>query len=216
MVYLPNKYTRWYYNIVNTAKTRVLSAEVYTEQHHIIPKSLGGIETVFLTAKEHFLCHLLLCKMLEGTNKHKMINALIKMTFSKSKGQKRYTSKSFSLVKKLIAEKNSEMFKGRIFSESTIEKMKQNNGRYIRTDIHRENISNIQKKRFEKEKGTFTGRNHSEETKILFKKQRKGKTKGKRFYTNGTIDKLCYPGQQPQDFWLGLTNTKWRKQNACS
>lgn len=52
---------------------------IYYESHHIIPKSMGGKEEVLLTAKEHFICHLLLCKMLIRTEKHKMINALIKM-----------------------------------------------------------------------------------------------------------------------------------------
>ena len=39
---MSNKYTNWYYNIVNTARSRNLPADVYTETHHIVPKSLGG------------------------------------------------------------------------------------------------------------------------------------------------------------------------------
>lgn len=42
---------------------------VYYERHHIIPKSLGGLDveynTVLLTAKEHFVSHLLLVKICE-------------------------------------------------------------------------------------------------------------------------------------------------------
>ena len=41
-MYLQNKYTKCYYNIIDRAKSRDLSKETYTEKHHIIPKSLGG------------------------------------------------------------------------------------------------------------------------------------------------------------------------------
>jgi len=38
--FLKNKYTKWYFNIVSAAQNRDISG--YTEEHHIIPKSLGG------------------------------------------------------------------------------------------------------------------------------------------------------------------------------
>ena len=60
-----NKYTKWYYAIVDRAKIRINDG--YTENHHIIPKSLCGSNTkdnkVDLNAREHFICHLLLTKM---------------------------------------------------------------------------------------------------------------------------------------------------------
>lgn len=61
-----NKYTRWYFSIVEKAKIRVLDKE-YSENHHIVPKCLGGENNksnlVKLLAREHFICHLLLTKM---------------------------------------------------------------------------------------------------------------------------------------------------------
>ena len=58
-MYLHNKYTITYYNIIAQAQSRTL--DCYTENHHIIPKSLGGSNDsdnlVALTAREHFLCH---------------------------------------------------------------------------------------------------------------------------------------------------------------
>lgn len=73
-----NKYTRIYYNIINNSKsTRNLD---FIEKHHIIPRSLGGTDEVDnlanLSPREHFICHLLLTKMTEGNNKHKMDSAL--------------------------------------------------------------------------------------------------------------------------------------------
>ena len=38
--FLQNKYTKWYLDIISSARSRTMSG--YTEQHHVIPKSLGG------------------------------------------------------------------------------------------------------------------------------------------------------------------------------
>ena len=60
-MYLQNKYSKYYYNIINQAKSRELAPNIYTEKHHIIPKSCGGDNSpanlVKLTAREHFICH---------------------------------------------------------------------------------------------------------------------------------------------------------------
>ena len=41
-MYLQNKYTRWYYDIIQRAQLRKLTSDVYIEKHHLIPRSLGG------------------------------------------------------------------------------------------------------------------------------------------------------------------------------
>lgn len=91
MLFIDNKYTRWYYSIIANAQSRTFPLDVYTEKHHIIPRSLGGNNSksnlVVLTAKEHFLCHLLLPKMLTGQSSHKMIYALYCITHVRNKGQ---------------------------------------------------------------------------------------------------------------------------------
>ena len=75
IMYLHNKYTKWYYSIIAHAKLKVNQLG-YTELHHIIPKSLGGSNTldnvVRLTPKEHYICHLLLTKMVIGIARRKM------------------------------------------------------------------------------------------------------------------------------------------------
>lgn len=65
-------YERVYYALINRAirethiGKRVKNYSCYYEYHHIIPKSLGGGDCdsnlVMLTAKEHYVCHLLLTK----------------------------------------------------------------------------------------------------------------------------------------------------------
>ena len=41
--FLDNKYTNWYFSIISKARTRVNND--YIEKHHIIPKSIGGLNT---------------------------------------------------------------------------------------------------------------------------------------------------------------------------
>lgn len=149
-----NKYTNWYFKIINNAKLlnrerlkRAAQNYQYLENHHIIPKCIGGSEMVLLTAKEHFICHLLLCKMTNGQLKLKMINALIKMQYNKSNGQERYTSLNFSLIKRLIAEKNSALFKGKKRPKEFGEKISKARKGMKFSNKHKQNLSKAQQKR---------------------------------------------------------------------
>jgi len=73
------KYTRWYHSIVEKARSR---SDVigYVEMHHVIPRCMGGSNLrnnlVPLTAKEHFICHWLLTKMVDGVYRHKLEAAM--------------------------------------------------------------------------------------------------------------------------------------------
>lgn len=91
-MYLFNKYTNTYNKIIERAKDRELDS--YFEKHHIVPQSLGGSNdkenVVKLTAREHFICHLLLIKMVEGLDKSKMYQAAWMMASCSGKNQERY------------------------------------------------------------------------------------------------------------------------------
>ena len=114
-----NKYEKWYSSITNTAKNR--SIDEYTETHHIIPRSLGGLDTeenlVDLTAREHFVCHWLLTKMYTGEARGKMINAMYMMR-AEGPNQKRYESKItariYETLRKEYSQYISNLNKGRI------------------------------------------------------------------------------------------------------
>ena len=76
-------YKNIYYNIINN---RIKNKyEGYTESHHILPKSLGGSDEktnlVDLSAREHYICHLLLTKMFDKDSPEyfKMIHAYMMM-----------------------------------------------------------------------------------------------------------------------------------------
>lgn len=126
-MFIQNKYTNWYLGIIKNAKEREI-AKQYMEKHHIYPKSLGGnnekSNIVCLTSREHFICHLLLPKMLiESDQKRKMYYALHRMSFSKSQNhEQRYvpTSRRFEQIRNQI----SEGLRGRKMSEETKEKLR--------------------------------------------------------------------------------------------
>lgn len=78
-------YKKIYNQIIERAKSREL--EGYIERHHIIPKCMGGdnnkTNIVQLTAREHYLCHLLLVKIYP--NEPKLIHSLFLMSIGKKK-----------------------------------------------------------------------------------------------------------------------------------
>lgn len=107
-MYLDNKYTKWYNSIITKANDRTILG--YTEKHHIIPSSLGGTNDkenlAILTAREHFVCHLLLTKMTIGNARYKMIFALQMLSNVKNIGEGRYTpsSRIYEYAKKCFKE----------------------------------------------------------------------------------------------------------------
>jgi hypothetical protein len=142
MIFIDNKYTRIYHLIIERSKTRNL--EGYFEKHHIIPTSIGGDNSqsniAKLTAREHFVCHLLLTKMVIGNAMYKMKFALFMLSNVKNIGEGRYVPSSrlyeYSKIgfkqalneywteenRKIHAEKISKVVKGVKRSEETKEK----------------------------------------------------------------------------------------------
>ncbi len=118
----PNKYEKWYNNII--AKFVASPATDNVEVHHILPRSLGGGDypsnLVHLTAKAHFLCHLLLFKMHTGEAKAKMATALLFMMTTRNK---QLTSRTYSAAKRSNVEHMRRALKGRVFTEETRRKM---------------------------------------------------------------------------------------------
>jgi len=117
MLFNATKYTRWYYRIVDRSKTQSTSG--YSEKHHIIPKSLGGDNSpenlVRLTAREHFICHWLLTKMVDNKkHKYQMWNAFSCMLYRENHNQERHkvSSRVFENIKQFGAKIKSERFSG--------------------------------------------------------------------------------------------------------
>lgn len=106
MSFLNNKYNRWYYQIINNAQDRPVIG--YIEKHHILPRSLGGTDDISnivkLSAREHFVCHLLLTKITTGEDLIKMQHAVGKF-IQVAPGQDRsFTSWEYKKIRETISE----------------------------------------------------------------------------------------------------------------
>ena len=96
-------YKRLYNQIVEHRKSNPY--EGYTEKHHIIPRSLGGIDDednlVELTAREHFICHYLLAKMYpkESFEWYKMNHAFLMMKSTSMLTNRYYNSRLYEALR---------------------------------------------------------------------------------------------------------------------
>jgi hypothetical protein len=195
MQFLDNKYRKWYNNIVSSAKNRVV--EGYTERHHIVPRSLGGTDDVSnlvrLSAREHFICHLLLTKFTLGHDKQLMNFALGKFIQNSPLQQRTFNSWEYNKIRESISKartgqrhssetkkKMSEKAKGRTpWNKNKVvgpcsEERKNLLSNYWKgkpkSPSHCENIS---KGKLGHTTG-MTGKNHSEETKKKMSANMKG------------------------------------------
>lgn len=166
-MFIQNKYYKWYQSIVAHS-----SSSDYVEEHHILPKSLGGSNDasnlVKLSAREHFICHILLTKFTSGEDRYKMVYAAKLLAKAKRSYQHRYfNSRLYETVKKEAAKIQSERFKGkklsaehranisaglvgRVNSEATIAKRRESCTGKKRTDEQKERMSLAQLNRKEK------------------------------------------------------------------
>lgn len=138
-----SKYTKWYFSIVSSAKALGDRIPGYTEKHHIIPKSMGGTDSpdniVRLSAKQHFVCHHLLTRMVNGENRRKAWKGLRSMSImeapnAKRLGSIRVTARLFEQIRKVnglpdtpeMRAKKSEAQRNRKHKHSaeTLEKMR--------------------------------------------------------------------------------------------
>lgn len=140
-MFTENKYTRWYYNIITSTKDR---SGGYVERHHIVPKSMGGLDTynnlVDLTAREHFVCHWLLTKMTQGQDKEKMVYAL-RLMCKRKLHREQVTSRVYAHTKQAHADNMSRKHRGKKLNENQkLALYNANKGRSW-TDEQRETVS---------------------------------------------------------------------------
>ncbi len=191
MVFIDNKYTKWYYQIIKNASIRDNLG--YTEKHHIIPECFymlrsrkgpkGWLEgdpndtnnIVKLTAKEHFICHLLLPKMLTGIAKAKMVCALKQFVYSK-KHNIFISSRTYNSIKTMHSEAISVLQKGikstKEISEETRKKISNSKLGKPLSESHKQNM---RKPKSEAHKMNMMGREISDDTREKLRKSRLGK-----------------------------------------
>jgi len=133
-------YQKVYNNIIYKAKSenrkklsKTNSVYIYYENHHILPKCLGGTNDpenlVLLTAREHFICHKLLTYIYPGNRK--IYGAFFRMTFNKNK-KYNISLKDYAYARELNSknyiEFNTTHKKGKSYKYQMIEKYGKDEG----------------------------------------------------------------------------------------
>lgn len=117
-------YGATYLKLINRAilEARSKGGGIYYEQHHIVPKCLGGTNDknnlVLLTGKEHFIAHLLLHRQYPNNCKLKI--ALVAMCNLKNKhidGRFTVSSRTYEYARQLLSNIMQERMRGKIHSE---------------------------------------------------------------------------------------------------
>lgn len=180
-MFIDNKYTKTYHQIIAHAQQRDPSNLGYLEKHHIIPKSLGGSNArdnlVLLTAREHFICHRLLIRCVASPEARRSMGwALHRMLYSISpnhearflpKSKRFAVARAESVAARMsvpvkrtpehqakIAAANTKRLKGTKFSSETRQKMSASHSG---------------------ERNAMHGKSHSEESKAKMREKQTGK-----------------------------------------
>lgn len=166
-------YVNVYYQIIKNRLDNPV--EGYVERHHIVPRSEGGTDNddniVALTAREHYICHLLLAKIY---NDCKMFSAVVFMQ-CKSHSHKRdfkFNSRLYAKLRKDFSKK----IRGIPKSDLAKQHMSENHA-----DVNGENNP-----MFGKDFQQFMTSDAIQQRKQRCREARKGKTT----ITNGVIRKM--------------------------
>lgn len=98
-----------YQKIYNNLIKREITQEGYVEKHHILPRCLGGLDNkenlVDLYPEEHYLAHLLLCKIHPGNQK--LLYAAMNMTTGSMINNGKRSNKAYGWLRRQYAESMS-------------------------------------------------------------------------------------------------------------
>jgi len=218
-------YLTRYSKFINSCKLRTYIG--YTENHHILPKSMGGSNEpsniIKLSAREHFIAHWMLWKAYQNKE---MTFAFWSMKMSpKGKRTFKLTSKTYSILKEQHSKLQSERIKtyNPMFNQTIKDKLRKSKTGKKASEETKLKMS-IKRKGIEK----------SEETKLKMSLSSKGKPKSEqhkkslsknhydcsginnpmygrsaikeknlKWYTNGLENKFIPENTQPNEWYRG-------------
>ena len=144
----------------------------YCERHHILPKCMGGVDNkenfIYLTAKGHFVAHLLLVKMYPKNKK--LIFALHRMCHGKKDVNYGVSGRRYEWVRIEAAKNTSELLRGKHPSEEILKKH-----RKPKSDSYKKTMKETWNRKYrEGYVHPFLGRNLTNEHKYKLSKSHTG------------------------------------------
>jgi hypothetical protein len=194
-MFIENKYTNCYNRIIQRARDRKIDG--YTETHHVIPESFfkkrsrkgpaGWLDgnpdspenIVSLTAREHFICHILLPKMTEGVAKGKMAYAAWQMGRRLSKTSHQPSSRIYQMLRHGLSVAYKNVPKTEEHKQN-LSKSKKGKPGTPHTTAHKSYMSDrmteySKNRDYSGENNPFHGKTHSEESLEHMSKVKVGK-----------------------------------------
>ena len=173
-VFVNNKYLHWYEQLTVQSST-----EGYLEKHHIVPKSIIPNNTVVsLTARQHYIAHLLLIRCVNPIYRKKMLYAITAMKMRTAKNTK-FNARLFEKLKIEANISRSIALKGRTHSPEARAKIKASRALQVISDETKLKMSKAHKGRknsaeaIERVRQSHIGSKRSEETKQKLREARK-------------------------------------------
>jgi hypothetical protein len=178
-LFLKTKYTKWYYNIISRAKQRTRTPDHYYEEHHVVPRSIGDKDgwTVYLTAKEHYICHVLLFKIVINP-KHRRSMAYALWSF-KGKSHwhgRRFTGAMYETIRKDWSNYNSGKNNAFYGKGHLVSGEKNHFWGKKHTKVTIDKIKATCREKSTGKNNAFYGKHHTAETKTRLSNWRRGRT----------------------------------------
>lgn len=186
-------YKKIYDNIIEKAKSenRVKGEGVYYEAHHIVPRCLGGKGTVnqwrthpnivLLTAKEHYVCHKLLCEIYPEN--YGLLTAFSNFVFGRHKSNQggelgyKISSREYEIVRSRYSKNVSKFFKSVHRNDEWCYNIsKSQKGK--KGHPHSEQWKIEHSKRVSGKNHPFYGKNHTKEARKKMSEKKKGLYRG--------------------------------------
>ncbi len=161
-MFIQNDYYKKYYKIIKDSDPLPTD---FTENHHIIPKSMGGandkLNMVQLTLEDHFKVHTLLPYFTDGVDREKMVYAWNQMS---NRNGHPINYLEYSFLREEHSRIHSERMTGRTPSDETKKKISISNTGKTHSDETKKKISENRDYKTGEDHHLF-GTHHSEKTK---------------------------------------------------
>ena len=199
-------YKKTYDGLIQKRRDNPISRkDCYCERHHIVPKAEGGSDDednlINLTAREHYIAHLLLAKIYDDYKMFAAIHCMMNGCFKRK--QFKYNSRLFASSRERWARKHSELLKSRPIPPGRLEGLR----KAWRTPSRRMKGKHHTQAAKDRIRAKKLGTTWKQKVPYSDEHRRKLALKkiGKRWYNNGVEQRQFY--DRPEGWEAGMLKT---------